>query len=120
MLMLHCISLKSSPLEGGLKLPLTNRRLQNGLEFSLEFRVLLTKLPYKHFVRLKFKICGFYVKYNTRLKYNNTTPFFLNNYLLKCVQPIPDSFSTGNLSIHYKILKGLKDQFGLRKLLQFF
>ena len=50
------------------------------------------------------------VKYNTRLKYNNTTPFSLNNYLLKCVQHMPDVFSTENLSIHYKILIGLKDQ----------
>ena len=55
------------------------------------------------------------VKYNTRLKYNNTTPFSLNNYLLKC-----DVFSTENLSIHYKILISLKDQFDFHKLLRFF
>ena len=33
---------------------------------------------------------------------------------------MPDVFSTGNLSIHYKILKGLKDQFDLHKLMYFF
>ena len=60
------------------------------------------------------------VKYNTRLKYNNTTPFSLNNYLLKCVQHTPNVFYTENLSIHYKILIGLKDQLDLHKLLYFF
>ena len=29
---------------------------------------------------------------------------------------MPDVFSTENLSIHYKILIGLKDQFNLHKL----
>ena len=28
------------------------------MEFLLDFRVLLTKRPWKPFVRLKFKICG--------------------------------------------------------------
>ena len=60
------------------------------------------------------------MKYNTRLKYNNKTPFSLNNYLLKCVQHMPYDFSTENLSIHFKILIGLKDQFDLHKLLSFF
>ena len=55
------------------------------------------------------------VKYNTKLKYNNTTPFLLNNYLLKCAQHMLDVFSTENLSIHHKILIGLKDQFDSQK-----
>ena len=54
---------------------------------------------------------------HTGLKYNNTTPFLLNNYLLKCAQHILDVFSTENLPIHRKILIGLKDQFDLHKLL---
>ena len=33
---------------------------------------------------------------------------------------MPDVFFTENLSIHRKILIGLKDQFDLHKLLQFF
>ena len=33
---------------------------------------------------------------------------------------MPDVFSTENLSIHHKILVGLKDQFDLHKLLLFF
>ena len=60
------------------------------------------------------------MKNNIRLKYNNTTPSSFNNYLLKCVQHVPDVFSTENLSIHYKILIGLKHQFDLHKLRQFF
>ena len=59
----------------------------------------------------------FYVKYNTRLKYNYTTPFFLNNDLLECAQDIIDVFSIENLSIHHIILIGLKDQFDFHKLL---
>ena len=89
----------------------------DSLEFSPEFWFLFTKLPDKHFVRLKFKICGFCVKYDTRVKHNNTTPFSLNNYLLKCV---PNAFSTKNLSIHSKIRIGLEDQFDLHNLLQYF
>ena len=46
----------------------------------------------------------FYVKYNTRLKCNNTTPFLLNNYLLKSAQHMLDVFSTEILSIHHRIL----------------
>ena len=45
------------------------------------------------------------MKYNTRLKYNNTTPFLLNNYLLKCAKHMLDVFSTEHLSIHHTILK---------------
>ena len=41
----------------------------------------------------------------------------LNDYLLKCAQHMLDIFSTENLSIHHKILIGLKDQFDLHKLL---
>ena len=33
---------------------------------------------------------------------------------------MPYDFSTENLSIHFKILIGLKDQFDLHKLLSFF
>ena len=43
--------------------------------------------------------------------------FSLNNSLLKCVQHMPDVFSTEDPSFQYKILKGLKDQFDLHKLL---
>ena len=60
------------------------------------------------------------MKYNTRLKCNNATPFLLNNYLLKCAQHMLDVFSAENLSIHHKILIGVKDQFDLHKLLYFF
>ena len=45
----------------------------------------------------------------------NTTPFSLNNYLLKCVKQMPDAFSTENLSIHYKLLILLKGQFDKKK-----
>ena len=59
MLMLYWIFLNLSPLEGGRTTdPLPKRNIQNGLEFSLEFWVLLTKLPQKHFRRHGFKICG--------------------------------------------------------------
>ena len=40
--------------------------------------------------------------------------------MLKCVQHMPDVFSPDNLSVHYKILIGLKDQFDLHKVLQSF
>ena len=62
----------------------------------------------------------FYMKYNTRLKYNNTTSFPLNNFLLKCAQHMLDVFPTENLSIHPKILIGIKNQFDLHKLLYIF
>ena len=58
-----------------------------------------------------------YVEYNTWLKYSNTTSFLLNNWLLKGAQYMLDVFSTGYLSIHHKILIGLKDQFDLHELL---
>ena len=94
------------------------------MEISYDFWVLLTKLSQKNIGRLKFKICGnvyslltqfepsvpfhidarhdlqckpnncFYVKYNTRLKQHNTTPFLLKNYLLNCAQHMLDVFST--------------------------
>ena len=51
----------------------------------------------------------FYMKYNARLKYCNTTPFLLNNYFLKYAEHMLNVFSTENLSIHHKKLKGLKD-----------
>ena len=66
-----------------------------------------------HFV---LKLLHFVIK-NTRLKYNNKTPFLLNNYLLKCAQHMLDIFSSENLPIHHKILTGIKDQFDLHKLL---
>ena len=59
--------------------------------------------------------------WNTTLRWNTeNNTFFSHHYLLKCIQHMPDVFSTENLSIHYKILIGLKDQFDLHKLLQFF
>ena len=88
--------------------------------FRLNFLVLLTKLARKHFGTLKFKIYGFYVKYNTRLKYSNTAAFLLCNYLFKCAQHMLDVLSTENLSIHLKIPIGLKNPFDLHKLLYFF
>ena len=69
----------------------------------------------RHGLQWKPKDC-FYVKYNTRLKYSKSKPFFFNNYLLKCAQHILDVFSTENLSIHHKILIDLKGRFNLRKL----
>ena len=60
------------------------------------------------------------MKCNTRLKYKNTTPFLLNNYLLKCAQQMLDVFSTENLLIHHKILIGIKDQLDFHKLLEIF
>ena len=121
MLILCWIALNPSAFEGERRLIL----LQNAFSrmtwnFRLNFLVLLTKLDQKHFGRLKFKICGFYVKYNTRLKYNNIAPFLLHNYLLKCARHMLDVLSTENLPIHHKILTGLKDQFDLHKLLYFF
>ena len=62
----------------------------------------------------------FYVKYNIKLKYNNTTPFLPDNYLLKCAQAMLDVFSTENLSIYHKIFIGIKDQFDLHKFLSLF
>ena len=59
----------------------------------------------------------FYVKCNTRPKYNNITSFLLNNYLLKRAQHKVDVFSTENLSIQHKILIGIKNQFDLHKVL---
>ena len=77
--------------------------------------ILLTRIPQKHIGKVKFKILWqrifyfnlfqpsvalhietsqckpnvcFYVKYNTRLRYN-TTPFLLNNYLLKWDVSVP-------------------------------
>ena len=103
MLMLCFISTNTLPLEGWRTTDLSKHSLQNGWELSLEFWVLLTKLPWKYFGRLKFKICDneyslltnfrpvqhsiqkpgincsanqmtvFYVKYNTRLKWVNLT-----------------------------------------------
>ena len=52
-----------------------------------------------------------------RLQYNT---FLLNNYLLKCAHHMLDVFSNEILSIHNKILIGLKDQFDLHKFLQIF
>ena len=46
----------------------------------------------------------FYVKYSNRLKYNNTIPFLLNNYLLKCAQHMLDIFL---LKIHQFTIKYL-------------
>ena len=63
----------------------------------------------RHDLQCKPNGC-FYVKYKSRLKYNNTTPFLLNNYLLKYAQHMLGVFSTENLSIHHKILIGIKDQ----------
>ena len=147
MFMLCCISLNPSPLERGRTTdPLSNRSLQNSLAFLLEFWVLLTKLPQKHFGRLKIKICGnehsfliyfspekhsrhdlqcktnecFCEKCNTRLKQNNTTTFLLNYYLSKYAPHMLDVFSTENLSIQHKTLIGLEDQFDLHRLLSFY
>ena len=47
----------------------------------------------------------------------NTTIQLVNNYLLKCPQHMLDVFSTENLSLHHKILIGIKNQFDLHKLL---
>ena len=89
-----------------------------GNEYSL---LILCSIPYRNqawfAVQTKWY---FYVKYNTRLKYNNATPFFLNNYLLKCAQHMLDVSSTENLSLHHKILIGIKNHFDLHKLLQIF
>ena len=46
----------------------------------------------------------------------NNYLIILKKYLLKCAQHMPDFFSTENLSIHHKILIGLKDRFDLHKL----
>ena len=66
----------------------------------------------RHDLQCKPNDC-FYVKYNSRLEYNNTTPFLFNNFLLKCAQNMLDVVSIENLSIDHKILIGLKDQFEL-------
>ena len=135
MLMLCWISLKPLPLDGGRTTDsFPNRSLQNSFEFLLEFEVLLKifletfcrleinplessvafHVETRHDLRCKPNDC-FYVKYSNRLKYNNATPFLLNNQ--KCAKPILDVFSTENLSMHHKILIGLKGQFDLHKIL---
>ena len=45
----------------------------------------------------------FYVQKNP-LKYNNATPFILNNYLLKCAQRTLNVYFAENLSILHKHL----------------
>ena len=57
MLMLCRISLNPFPLEGGRTTdPLPRRSFHNGLEFWVDFWVLLAKPPEKHCGRVKFKI----------------------------------------------------------------
>ena len=118
MLMLCWISLTPSPLERRRKLTLSKKtqspKWLGILAWSLGP---VAKISLETFCQTKFKICRFYVKNNTRLKYSNTTLFLLNKCLLKCVQHRIDVFPTENLSIQNSLYLAVSistDVFGLR------
>ena len=84
MLMLGSISFNPLPLKGGCKVTTSQNTVsRTALNFHLNFEPFWENLVRIILAESTFKISGVYVKYNTRLKYNNTTPFLLNNYLLK-------------------------------------
>ena len=101
MLILCWLSLNHSPLAEGRKLTLSQNAV---FRMAWNFRLNFGSCYQKFLRNVLSKICGFYVKCNTRLKYNNTTPFPFNNYLLKCAQHMLDVFSIETPSVHHKIL----------------
>ena len=111
------IRVNPSPLEGVHKMTLSQNTVSRmAWNFRLNFsscrqnflRNILSDWSLKSVVLCEIQHYAEIQKYNT---------FFSHNYLLKCIQHMPDVFSTENLSVHYKILIGLKDQFDLHKFL---
>ena len=103
MLLLCWISL-TSPFEGGRKLtPSQNAVTWMAWNFHLNFGSC-----YQNYLRNILADSNLKsAKYNIRLKCNNTTPFLLNNHLLKWVQYMLDIFSTEYLLIDHEILTSL-------------